>query len=532
MSSPPTIRRRVRSARPIIVLAATAPCVLAAACVHVFTTVAVDDVRPAGGTDSVVVRSAVKAHLLDGSTVVYPGGVLVADGVVRGDGARHAIGSVAAQRTTAIALDSVAAMESFADETQVGTTVLVSALATGAAVVVAAGAAVAIFGSCPTVYSDSAGQHVLEAEGFSYSIAPLFERRDVDRLRAVAPADGRLRLEVRNEALETHYLNHFELLEVRHAPGEYVAPDGDGRALVLRGLRPAARAVDRAGRDVAAALRDADGTLFATAPTTLAAATVDDLEDHLDVTVPAVAGADSVAVVLRLRNSLLNTVLLYDEILGASGARSLDWMARDLSRITDAVELGRWYAARMGLRVAVGDGAAWRPVARVGDAGPIAFHDVVVLVPAVRDAAGDVRVRLSFTADNWRIDRLAVAAGFRRATPRAIPVADLRGADGVADTAALAGVRDPDDRYLVTTPGQRLSLRFDAGAIAPDSARTFLLASQGYYVEWVRGTWLKSASRGEAFRPGDASLFAALHRWRNVQPEFEERFYATKIPVR
>jgi hypothetical protein len=44
---------------------------------------------------------------------------------------------------------------------------------------------------------------VLHAEAFSYSIAPLLEARDVDRLATQPDADGHLRIEVRNEALET-----------------------------------------------------------------------------------------------------------------------------------------------------------------------------------------------------------------------------------------------------------------------------------------------------------------------------------------
>jgi hypothetical protein len=56
-------------------------------------------------------------------------------------------------------------------------------------------------------------------------------------------------------------------------------------------------------------------------------------------------------VVLRARNSLLNTVLLYDVMLGARGARALDWVGSDLERVGPALELGNWYATRMGMRV-------------------------------------------------------------------------------------------------------------------------------------------------------------------------------------
>src|SRR5678809_654746 len=95
-------------------------------------------------------------------------------------------------------------------------------LATAATMAPGVGLACALdpkcFGSCPTFYRDSAGTPVLEAEGFSYSIAPLFEARDVDRLRARPGSDGKLALEVRNEAFETHFLNHLELLEATAAP--------------------------------------------------------------------------------------------------------------------------------------------------------------------------------------------------------------------------------------------------------------------------------------------------------------------------
>ena len=63
---------------------------------------------------------------------------------------------------------------------------------------------------------------MLEAEAFSYSIAPMFESRDVDRLAVGVDDQGEVRLEVRNEALETHYINHFELIEVGHASHEQV----------------------------------------------------------------------------------------------------------------------------------------------------------------------------------------------------------------------------------------------------------------------------------------------------------------------
>ncbi|MGH7537185.1 MAG: hypothetical protein ACREMF_01000 [Gemmatimonadales bacterium] len=137
-------------------------------------------------------------------------------------------------------------------------------------------AALAIFGSCPTFYTDSAGTPALKAERFSYSIAPLFEAREVDRLRAGADSSGTLRLEVRNEALETHYINQLGVLQVSLGPDETVAPTPTGAPIAVRRLAPPAIARDRARRDVRADLVAADGRTFATAPAVLAGVTRED----------------------------------------------------------------------------------------------------------------------------------------------------------------------------------------------------------------------------------------------------------------
>ncbi|MDQ6829855.1 MAG: hypothetical protein M3081_13430 [Gemmatimonadota bacterium] len=497
---------------------------ITSACIHVFNSIEVREIT--AGTEETDVKSPLKAHLRDGSTVVYPTGAVVTRTSIRGDGQRYTATLAEAGHVTTLALDSVVGVEAYETKTNAATTMLVSTLATGAFVAGSALAAVAIFGSCPTYYSDSAGTAVLEGEGFSYSIAPLFERRDVDRLHVGAGRDGELRVEVRNEALETHYLNHVELLEVTHASNEVVVPEESGQALALRDLFAPATARDRAGRDVRATIAGADGMVFSTDSGTLARARVGDLDDYVDLTFPAAGAADSVAIFVRARNSLLNTVLLYDGIL--SGARALDWVNHDLNRLSSAAELGRWYVGHMGMRVLVKDGDGWRDVARIGDTGPIAFHDVAIIVPVVR-THDSVHVRIAFTADNWRIDRIAVAGGYRRPPMRTISISSVMRDDGTPDAAVLASLRAPDDAYLRTSPGQTFSIHFATGVSR--EPRTFFLASQGYYTEWIRGDWLKERGGGIPFVASDDAVVDALHRWRTKQHEFEGKFYSSRVPT-
>ena len=497
--------------------------------------------RPAPA-DSINVTTPVRAHLLDGQTVFFRQGMIARRDTLyaAGDSAarRYALNFEDAGPVTALPLDSVLGLESVKDNVNGGASVVLSLVDVAAGVVVVGAAIVAIecignpkcFGSCPTIYSDSAGTPVLEAEGFSYSIAPIFEAPDLDRLRAQPDSNGVLRLEVRDEAYETHYINHMGLLEVRHDPDEFALTDDHNRPIAVRDFRAPATARDRLGHDVRGVLARADGEVYRTADQVLARADSADPNDYLDLTFPQPPGRDTVAMVFRMRNSLLNTVLLYELMLGDPGLKSLDWVGRDLNEIGPAARLGRWYAAHMGMRVLVWDGAAYREVARIADTGPVAWKDVAVRVPVFGDDS--IRVRLSYVADDWRIDQVRLASGVRTPEFRAIVPSTFTTASGRVDSAALDRLRAPDAQYLVTSSGQRFFLTFRTGPNPVGASRTFLLASQGYYIEWLRGSWLRTDRLASTFTPTDDALVSTLRRWRSEQTDLERRFAATRVPVR
>lgn len=477
-----------------------------------------------------VVQSPVKAHLMDGSTVVYANGVTLYNNFLSGAGLRYPLGAGRAVQSANIPLDSVVGMEAYDRRVNVPASVLATAGATVLGAAATVGAIFAIFGSCPTFYADSAGTELLQGEGFSYSMAPLLEQRDVDRLRLAPTPDGRLVLHVRNEALETHYINHVEIIEAVHDKGELIFPDQGGRPVAVSSVAAPVSIRDRSGRDISRAVGAADDVLFSTNPTTLDNVTESDLDDWIDLVIPAAPGADSVAVVMDMRNSLLNTVLLYDHILGAPGIKSLDFLGKDLENISGAVEMAKWYSSHMGMRISVLDGNSWRQVARIGDSGPIAYHQLAVMVPAVRSGLNTVRVRLAFVADDWRIDAIRTSTSWRRPVTRTIPAARVAMSDAAQDKAALASLIEPDEGYLITSPGNSFRVEFDAG-VQVSAARTFMLASQGYYTEWVRGSWIKAAS-GEQFVPSNAALLKAMRGWRAKQSDMEHRFFSSRIATR
>ena len=114
---------------------------------------------------------------------------------------------------------------------------------------------------------------------------------------------------------------------------------------------------------------------------------------------------------------------------------------------------------------------------------------------------------------------------------RTIEASDVEGAKGTHETAALTAIGSADENYLQTSPRQRFTVSFDVGRSDPATPRTFLLVSQGYYTEWVRGSWMTGKRDTSAFKPEDATLLRALHSWRAEKDSMEKQFYRSRIPV-
>jgi len=95
----------------------------------------------------ILLSSPVKAHLIDGSTVVFPEGVNIYDGKVQGKGERFDIALENNRFVDEIALDDIAAMESFQTPVSTGATAAASTAGTAGWLALGALAAFALAGS-------------------------------------------------------------------------------------------------------------------------------------------------------------------------------------------------------------------------------------------------------------------------------------------------------------------------------------------------------------------------------------------------
>jgi hypothetical protein len=499
------------------------------ACVWIVQSGSIEEILPQNVGTPRRVESPMKAFLLDGSTVVYRDGGTITPDSVQGEGVRYAVGTLQPTPVSSVALDSVVGIEAFQGRVNAGTSFVLSLGATALGAIGTALLAVAIFGSCPTFYASPQQGGLLQAEAFSYSVAPLMEARDLDAMRIRPDSDGVVRLELRNEALETHYINQLELVAADHAPDVRALSDDHGVPIGVANEVGPREALDRDGTDVLGSLQHEDGLSFASSEERIRSASGLDDRDFIDLTFDTPEG-DEAVIVLSLRNSLLTTVLFYDMMLGRAGAGAVDWLGRDMARVGSVLELGLWFRGAMGLRVQVPSGEEWVDVGRVPDTGPIAWEEVGVRVPVPE--SGPLRVRLSFFTDAWRIDRVALGArGELTRTTHVGPARLIE--DGVAaPTETIQLLAKADDRYLATYPGTSAMLEFSPPPPGPGLTRSYLLGSQGYYSEWIRSDWIRNAEEAVTFRPGDDTVETLMQLWLSKKDAFEADFYSSRIPVR
>jgi hypothetical protein len=441
-----------------------------------------------------------KVHMKDGDLyVLSKWRVDDAQREVSGDGDRFGISrEVVASGAFRIAVGEIALLET--------NVVQRSGAAVGLAVITGVSAAMtavcianpkACFGSCPTFYIADGNRVVLQAEGFSSSVAPSLEARDVDALYRVQATSPVLAVTMKNEALETHVVRHVRLLAAERPAAGRVLRTVTGEFREAADLRPIERCRAEEG-DCRAKTRafDDDERFSSTDEADLARREIVDLEITSD---------GPTGLVIASRQTLARTYIFY---------QSLAWLGRSASDMLAALERGdravasaftRFDNVLGGIEVLaeVADGS-WILTGEVRETGPLASDVVVVPLPA--DATGHLRLRLA--RGHWRIDYLASAHLGRRVDPVAIDPHSIR-----SRRTTTEGRQSP----LTTLPGDIYAYSFRL----PDDPRRYelFLESQGYYLEWLRDEWLVEENKARAAQ----LLLNPQQLLRDIAPDFKKQ---------
>lgn len=464
-----------------------------------------------------------KAHLRDGRVYVLHDWVIDSSGAaVAGNGIlQDANRDTLYQTWFSIPIDSVALFETnvvkISSAVAALTVISIASLALTAYCITNPKAC---FGSCPTFYVPGPDGSVLEAEGFSASVAPVLEATDIDALYHARAAGRELRVEMKNEALETHVVRHADVLAARRPQNGrvFVTRTGDFRE-ALRIYSPV-KCTGPEG-DCLELVRSVDGRQRVSPADSTYLGTREIIELEFDY-----MPAGDLGVVVASRQSLLSTYLFYQG-LAYMGTSAGDWMARMEQVGNNAREYAGGIGRLLGtIEVQVLNGQnEWVTAGNIGETGPLATN--VNLVTLSHLAAGNQHIRLRLTKGHWRVDYIALAELGDTIEPlRLCPEIVFR--DSVNDATALQELLD-SSKVLVTMPGDKYTLVY---SLPEDFAEYELfLESRGYYMEWMRQEWLAEEDHARAammFLAPEQALRVLAPEFKHVEPEMEDLFWNSR----
>jgi len=372
----------------------------------------------------------------------------------------------------------------------------------------------------------------LAAELFSRSIAKGLEGDDLRLLETSVKGGGEYELRVTNEALETHYINSFSVIAVSHPPGTTVLPRAGGGLSCFSHPVPPLRAFNRTGQNVLDLVKSPDGSSYRSGTESFRKVKDGEIRDWVEMNVRVPEGSRSATMVVKKRNTLLSTVLLYDVVLGSQGMRALEWTEKMNSDQEYAGRFKSVYEAFSGITVQTLSDHGWIWQSLIPDTGPIAWNWIAVEIPLA--SSRDLSVRLEFFPDNFMIDYV----GFAFSRDEDTTVVELRPANildnhGVEKPEIAALIEKDDDQYLVTNPGESYRLRYQLPV--PDArSRTLFVRSRGYYNEWIRGEWLTMDRAGYRFDLDDlpGTISQLTQSWLRDRETVERAFWEARIPVK
>lgn len=462
-----------------------------------------------------------KVHMRDGSLyALSPWTADEAGRRVSGTGTRYGVDRQELERGSfTVSLDSVALFETNVarPSPSVGALSVITAITAGVALYCATDTK-ACFGSCPTFYVTDGTRDVLQAEGFSASVAPSLEARDVDALFRARPRGREVRVKMVNEAYETHVVRYANLLAVPRAANRRVLADDAGRFWSVTGPVAPSRCLAPEG-DCASTLASFDER------ERLSKADSTDLATRETVDLVFDVAPEAPALVLASRQSLLPTYLLY-QAFAYLGTSVGEWLAAlERADVATARRAGALAAALGGIDVMVPDGAGgWDSVATIRETGPLAADVRLIPLPV---SGNPVRVRLRMAKGAWRLDAVGLASIEGSVEPLRLEPSEVF-AGGHLASEARSQLLAPTNR-LVTFPGDAYTLVYRL----PDEAARYelFLETKGYYLEWMRTEWLAEENPARAaalFLDPRGSLRRLAPEFKRVEPQLEAAFWRSK----
>jgi hypothetical protein len=378
----------------------------------------------------------------------------------------------------------------------------------------------ACFGSCPTFYASDGEQMVLQAEGFSSSVAPALEASDIDALYRAKPNNPNFTIVMKNEALETHVVRYADIIAVPRSDNGRVFPTSDGLYWQADKIIEPSQSNGPEGNCLEN-IKNFDGIerFSLTDSIDLAA------KESLDLVFTGVEKGEW-GLVIASRQSLVTTYLFYQILsyLGHDAPATLACLRRSKEIYTNG---GRDYEKLLGnIEIYLGkkDGL-WELVGNLYETGPLATDVHLIKMPNMEEDTA--RVRIIMSKGCWRIDQIAFAKLSSKITGiRIKPAVVIR--DGIVMDSLKQLLLD-STRTLVTMPGDSITIAYE---LPQDYGNYELfLESRGYYLEWMRDEWMAEENPGLAavalVNPREMLRILAPE-YKKLEADMEQSFWSSR----
>lgn len=378
----------------------------------------------------------------------------------------------------------------------------------------------ACFGSCPTFYSWDGTDTTLMAEGFSSSILRKYETDDIDMLYLAHPTGNTFDIKLTNEALETHIIRYANIMILPRGDGERVFATEKGEFFQTSDIHTPLSCKTPEG-DCLEQLRSMDKKerYSQSDPHNLIA------KESIELTFTNVPG-DEIGLILGCRQTFMTTYLFY---------QGLAYLGRSAGYFAARIESGDKLAQRKFDRIKdllgpievffQDSGGRWIRAGQISESGPIASDVHLLRLPVT--GSEEVKIKLRMTKGLWRIDYAALGRLGKETDPIIVePSAVIAKNNSDAGTVPL--LQDPQTP-LITLPGDAFEIKYSIPDVGGDY--DLFLKSRGYYLEWIRETWLEEENHFKAavfFGFPGLYLRHAGNDFKKVESVLEESFWNSR----
>jgi len=382
----------------------------------------------------------------------------------------------------------------------------------------------ACFGSCPTFYVHNGNDFVLQAEGFSSSVVPSLEDRDVDAISKVKPHSSDLLVKVTNEAFETHVIRSVNILALLHRTGTRVYSTPEGEFWETDNIQQPIVCEGPEG-DCTCELLTFDGIERYSTADSFNLANTETLELTFDNSPKGRKG-----LIVSFRQSLLSTFLVYQSLayMGTDAGYWLSQMERLNNNLQEKIKHVGSLLGGIQIQLQSDDGE-WKSVGEINETGPIATD--IKLIPFPEKLSNNpLKVRLKMAKGLWRIDHVALSNIVRTIEPLRIEPTKVFN-NGNEDKKILDQLIDPN-KTLVTLPGDEYQIYYKL----PENYNEYelFIESQGYYLEWMRNEWLVDENplrvKQMLFNPNQY-LKDLAPQFKEIEAEMEESFWSSRYVI-